>query len=60
MNNKKMGRPLKSSQPKNVSLHLRITQSEADKIQQYSDKFGLNRTETIMLGISLLEKYKLK
>lgn len=55
-----MGRPLKSNEPKNVSLHLRITQSEADKIQQYSDKLGLNRTETIMLGVSLLEKYKIK
>ena len=52
----KMGRPLKSSEPKTVSLHLRITQTEAERIQKCSEKLGLNRTETIMKGIELLEK----
>lgn len=58
--NKKMGRPLKSNEPKSVSLHLRITKGEAEKIQRCSDKLGLNRTETIMQGIDLLEKSELK
>lgn len=52
----KMGRPLKTGEPKTVSLHLRITQSEADLIQQCSEKLGLNRTETILQGIQNLVK----
>ncbi len=53
---KKMGRPLKSDKPKNVSLHLRITESEAKRIQQCSNALKLSRTETIMRGIETLEK----
>ena len=52
----KMGRPLKSNEPKTVSLHLRITKSESERIQKCSEKLGLNRTETIMQGIERLEK----
>ena len=53
---KKMGRPLKTDEPKSVSLHLRITQSESDRIQKCSEKLGVPRTDTIMKGIELLEK----
>lgn len=53
---KKMGRPLKTDEPKSVSLHLRITQSESDRIQKCSEKLGIPRTDTIMRGIELLEK----
>lgn len=52
---KKMGRPIKSTEPKDVSLHLRITKSEAERIQKCSEKLGLNRTDTIMHGIELIE-----
>lgn len=55
-NGRKMGRPLKSGEPKNVSLHLRITQSESERIQKCSETLGIPRTETIMRGIELLEK----
>lgn len=55
---KKMGRPIKSGEPKTISLHLRITQSESDRIQHCSEMLGLNRTDTIMQGIELLEKSK--
>jgi len=55
-NGKKMGRPQKGTEPKAVSLHLRITQSEADRIKACSEKLGLNRTDTIMYGIGLIEK----
>ena len=55
---KKMGRPIKSEEPRNVSLHLRISKSEAERIKQCSERFGLNRTETIMQGIEMLEKSK--
>ena len=53
---KKMGRPLKSSEPKNVSLHLRLTQVEAERIKVCSELIGKSRTDTIMLGIGLIEK----
>lgn len=55
---KKMGRPIKSEEPRNVSLHLRISQGEAERITRCSERLGLNRTETIMQGIELLEKKK--
>lgn len=55
-NGKKMGRPLKSAEPKSVSLHLRITPNDAERIQNCSDRLQLNRTDTIMKGIETLEK----
>lgn len=55
---KKMGRPIKSTEPKDVSLHLRITKSEAERIKKCSVILGLNRTDTIMHGIELIEKLK--
>ena len=55
-NGKKMGRPLKTNEPKSISLHLRITQTEAERIQKCSEKLGVPRTDTIMRGIELLEK----
>lgn len=55
-NGKVMGRPLKADEPKTLNLHLRITQSEADRIQACSKKLGLSRTDTVMRGIELLEK----
>ena len=53
-----MGRPIKSEEPRNVSLHLRISQGEAERITRCSERLGLNRTETIIQGIELLEKKK--
>ena len=52
----KIGRPLKSSEPKTVSLHLRITQKESERIQKCSEETGKTRTDVIMQGIDLLEK----
>lgn len=51
-----MGRPLKSSEPKNISLHLRLTQQEAERIKMCSEQTGQSRTDVIMQGIGLLEK----
>ena len=56
MEKKKMGRPLKSAEPKNISLHLRITESEAERIKKCSEALCLNRTETIMHGIECIEE----
>lgn len=53
---KKMGRPLKSGEAKDISLHLRISKSEAERIKSCSERIGKPRTDTIMLGIELLEK----
>lgn len=50
-----MGRPLKTDEPKDVSLHLRITKSESERIKKCSEKLNLSRTETIMQGLELLE-----
>ena len=52
----KLGRPIKSDEKKEVSLHLRITSTEAERIKKCSQEVGLNRTDTIMQGISLLEQ----
>ncbi len=52
---KRMGRPLKSGEAKDVSLHLRISKSEAERIKNCSEQLGIPRTDTIMQGIELLE-----
>ena len=53
---KKMGRPLKADEPKTVSLHLRISESESRRIKKCSEQLGKPRTDTIMAGIELLEE----
>ena len=53
---KKMGRPLKFGEPRDTSLHLRISKQESERIKKCSENLNLNRTETIMRGIELLEK----
>ncbi|MCM1508994.1 MAG: hypothetical protein NC177_17940 [Ruminococcus flavefaciens] len=50
-----MGRPLKNGEAKDVSLHLRISKSESERIKFCSEQTGLTRTDTIMRGIELLE-----
>lgn len=55
MEGKRMGRPPKSAEPKTVSLHLRITADEAERIKNASEFLKLSRTETIMHGIGLIE-----
>ena len=53
---KKMGRPIKSEEPRNVSLHLRISQNELERIKKCSEQLNMNRTDTLMYGISFIEK----
>lgn len=48
--------PLKKGQkltdnPKNVSLNLRLTKSEADDLKYCADKLGTSRTDVINRGI---------
>ena len=51
-----MGRPIKSEEPRNVSLHLRISQNELERIKKCSEQLNMNRTDTLMYGISFIEK----
>ena len=49
------GRPPKEN-PRNVNLNIRITRSEAEKIQTCAERLNLTRTDTIMKGINMVEK----
>lgn len=49
------GRP-KSDNPKNVRLEIRLTKSDADRLQNCADKLHTSRTEVILKGIGLVEK----
>jgi len=49
------GRPPKEN-PRNINLNIRITSDESKRIQACADKMNMTRTDTIMKGISLVEK----
>lgn len=49
------GRPPKEN-PRNVNLNIRITQEESNKIKACADKLSMTRTDTIMMGIDMVEK----
>ena len=51
----KTGRPPKEN-PRNINLNIRITVDEAKRIQHCADRMNMTRTDTIMKGISLVEK----
>lgn len=53
--------PLKKGQkltenPKNVSLNLRLTKSEAEDLQFCADKLGTTRTNVINMGVQKVKK----
>ena len=52
----KMGRPLKTEIPRNKKLNLRLSETELQKIAQCAKLLNKNRTDTLMYGISLIEK----
>lgn len=52
----KMGRPLKSEIPRNKKLNLRLSEIELQRIAQCAKLLNKNRTDTLMYGISLIEK----
>lgn len=49
------GRPRKEN-PRNVSLNIRITQDEAQMIQDCADKLDTTRTEVILKGVRLVKE----
>lgn len=48
------GRPPKEN-PRKISLNLRLTEQEAQDIQDCADKLKMSRTDTIMKGIRLVK-----
>lgn len=55
-NGKVMGRPVKGSEAKDVSLHLRISKTDDKRIRACADLMGVPRAEVIMQAIELLEQ----
>lgn len=51
----KMGRPLIENEPKDVKLGLRLTKTQAERIQTCADMMGCNRVDAIMHGVELVE-----
>lgn len=48
------GRPPKEN-PRNVSLNIRVSKSEAQILQECADKLETTRTEVIVKGINLVK-----
>lgn len=48
------GRPPKEN-PRKINLNIRLTEQEANDIQECADKLNLSRTDTIMKGIRLVK-----
>ena len=50
-----MGRP--TTNPRNTSLHLRISEAESDLINECAKLSGRPRTDIIMEGVALVYKH---
>lgn len=51
----KMGRPLIETEPKDVKLNLRLTKTQAKRIQDCADVMNCSRVNVIMHGVELVE-----
>lgn len=51
----KTGRPPKGEQKRTGKITIRISQLEAEKIQECADRLHTTRTDAIMAGIDLLK-----
>ncbi len=49
------GRPPKGEQSRTQKITIRISEQEAQKIQECADKMNSTRTDAIMTGIDLLK-----
>lgn len=43
--------------PRNVSLNLRLTKDESERIKECASRLNLTRTDTIMKGIEMVEEF---
>ena len=50
----RIGRPPKDN-PRNINLNIRITKEESERIQNCADRLNRTRTDTIMMGIDMVE-----
>lgn len=50
----RIGRPPKDN-PRNINLNIRITKEESERIQNCADRLNMTRTDTIMMGIDMVE-----
>lgn len=51
----KMGRPLIGDEPKDVKLNLRLTKTQAQRIQDCADIMNCSRVDVVLHGIELVE-----
>ena len=49
------GRPPKGEQKRSGKITIRVSEQEAQKIQECADKLNTTRTDAIMAGIDLLK-----
>ena len=49
------GRPIKGEQARTGKITIRVSESEAQKIQECADRLNATRTDAIMAGINLLQ-----
>ena len=54
MSPKKVGRPL-STEPKNIRLEIRLTENQAERIEECAKKNNLTKTEVLIKGFELFE-----
>lgn len=52
---KRTGRPPKGEQSRTGKITIRVSEREAQKIQECADKMNSTRTDAIMAGIDLLK-----
>lgn len=52
----KMGRPLIEDEPKDVKLNLRLTKTQAQRIQDCANIMNCKRVDVVMHGIDLVEE----
>lgn len=50
----KMGRPLKTEQPLNVDIKVRIDEATHERLIAYAQKRGLKKVDVIRQGIALV------
>lgn len=49
------GRPPKGAEPRTITINIRVSETEAQKIQHCADRLGTSRIDAIVQGIQLLE-----
>lgn len=49
------GRPPKGEQTRTGKITIRVSEQEAQMIQECADRLGMTRTDAIMAGIALLK-----